>query len=70
MRLPSDWQKPLSDSRLLILSCFSDGIRRVIAALAARRNDFVAALADEVWFAHIAPGGDLQRLAHKIAARD
>jgi hypothetical protein len=32
------------------------GNRRVTAPLAARRNEFVAALADEVWFAHITPG--------------
>ena len=70
MRLPPDWKKPFSDSRLLILSCFAGCNHRVTAPLAARRNEFVAALADEVWFAHIAPGGDLQRLAHKIAARD
>ncbi len=70
MRLPSDWKKPFSDSRLLILSCFTGRNRRVTTSLATRRNEFVAALADEVWFAHIAPGGDLQRLAHKIAARD
>ncbi len=70
MRLAPDWKKPFSESRLLILSCFAGCNHRVTAPLAARRNEFVAALADEVWFAHIAPGGDLQRLAHKIAARD
>jgi len=70
MRLPRNWKKPLADGRLLILSCFSTRNRRVTASLAARRNEFVAALADEVWFAHITPGGEMQRLAHKIAARD
>jgi predicted Rossmann fold nucleotide-binding protein DprA/Smf involved in DNA uptake len=68
MRLPSDWKRPLSDGRLLILSCFAATERRVTAALATRRNEFVAALADEVWFAHIAPGGGMQRLAQKIAS--
>jgi len=70
MRLPPDWKKPFSDNRLLILSCFAEGNRRVTASLAAKRNEFVAALADEVWFAHIAPGGEMQRLAQKIAAPD
>jgi predicted Rossmann fold nucleotide-binding protein DprA/Smf involved in DNA uptake len=68
MRLPPDWKKPFAGNRLLILSCFAGGNRRVTAPLAARRNEFVAALADEVWFAHIAPGGEMQRLAHKIAS--
>jgi predicted Rossmann fold nucleotide-binding protein DprA/Smf involved in DNA uptake len=70
MRLPPDWKKPFSDARLLILSCFAGCNRRVTARLAARRNEFVAALADEIWFAHIAPGGEMQRLAQKIAAWD
>jgi len=70
MRLPPDWKKPFSENRLLVLSCFDGWNRRVTASLAARRNEFVAALADQVWFAHIAPGGEMQRLAHKIAARD
>jgi hypothetical protein len=70
MRLAPDWKKPLSDNRLLILSGFAEHSHRVTALLAARRNEFVAALADDVWFAHIAPGGEMQRLAHKIAAQD
>ena len=70
MRLPGDWQKPLADGRLLILSCFSGNEHRITSTLAARRNEFVAALADEVWFAHVAPGGQMQRLAQKIAAQD
>ena len=70
MRLTADWQKPLADGRLLILSCFSGNEHRITSTLAARRNEFVAALADEVWFAHVAPGGQMQRVAQKIAARD
>ena len=70
MRLAADWVKSLADGRLLILSCFSGNEHRVTSTLAARRNEFVAALADEVWFAHVAPGGQMQRLAQKIAAQD
>ena len=61
-RVPPDWKKPLADGRLLILSCFPESARRVTAELAARRNEFVATLADEVWFAHITPGGQLEQL--------
>ena len=70
MRLAADWKKPLADGRLLILSFFNRNEHRITSALAARRNEFVAALADEMWFAHVAPGGQMQRLAQKIAARD
>jgi len=70
LRLAVDWQKSLTDGRILILSCFTGGNHRATTSLAIRRNEFVAALADEVWFAHIVPGGKMQRLAHKIAAQD
>ena len=70
MRLAPELKKPMADGRLLILSCFTAGNHRLTAPLAARRNEFVAALADEVWFAHIAPGGQMQRLANKIAGWD
>jgi hypothetical protein len=69
-RVPPDWKKPLDAGRLLILSAFTATAKRVTAELAARRNEVVAALADEVWFAHIAPAGEIQRLALRIAARD
>ena len=62
-RVPPDWKKPLADGRLLILSCFAESERRVTADLAVRRNEFIAALANEVWFAHITPGGQMERLA-------
>jgi len=63
-RVPAEWKKPLADGRLLILSCFTATYRRPTKQLAARRNELVAALADEVWFAHITPGGQMQRLAN------
>jgi hypothetical protein len=59
LRLPSDWKAPLAGGRLLILSCFPAAQRRATAELAA--------LADEVWFAHIAPGGQMERMANQIA---
>ncbi len=68
-RVPSDWQKPLADGQLLILSFFRPTDRRVTEELAARRNELVAALADEVWFAHITPGGQMARLANTVADR-
>jgi predicted Rossmann fold nucleotide-binding protein DprA/Smf involved in DNA uptake len=44
-RTPPDWKTPLADGRLLLLSCFPSGPRRATADTAARRNEFVAALA-------------------------
>lgn len=61
-RVPPDWKKPLTAGRLLILSAFTATANRMSAALAARRNEFVAAVADEVFIAHATSGGQLDIL--------
>jgi predicted Rossmann fold nucleotide-binding protein DprA/Smf involved in DNA uptake len=68
-RIPPEWRQPLADGRLLVLSAFPDTETRVTADLARRRNEFVAALADEVYFAHITPAGEMERLSKHVAAR-
>ena len=65
-RIPAEWQPPLADGRLLILSGFAAAEKRVTSELAIRRNALVAALADEAWFAHIAPGGQSDLLTHRL----
>lgn len=67
-RIPAEWQAPLAEGRLLILSGFTATEKRVTAELATRRNALVAALADEVCFAHITPGGQSDRLTHRLTA--
>jgi len=66
-RIPPEWRQPLADGRLLILSAFPDTETRVTAAFAERRNEIVAALADEVHFAHVTPGGETERLSKRVA---
>ena len=67
-RIPAEWRQPLADGRLLILSGFAATEKRITTELATRRNEFIAALADEAWFAHITPGGQTARLTHRLAA--
>lgn len=67
-RIPAEWKPALADGRLLILSAFADAEKRVTTELATRRNAFVAALADEACFAHITPGGQTERLTHRLTA--
>ena len=67
-RIPAEWQTALADGRLLILSGFTAAEKRVTTELATRRNALVAALADEVCFAHITPGGQSDRLTHRLTA--
>lgn len=64
-RMLPEWQRPLAENRMLILSIFPAEETRVTTALAIRRNEVVAALADEVWFAHISETGRISELAGK-----
>lgn len=54
MRLKPAWKDALTDERFLILSTFESRHNRSTAALANRRNAFVAALADKICIAHAA----------------
>jgi predicted Rossmann fold nucleotide-binding protein DprA/Smf involved in DNA uptake len=65
-RIPAEWQTPLADGRLLIISGFTAAEKRVTTELAIRRNVLVAALADEACFAHITPGVQSERLTHRL----
>jgi len=67
MRIPKDWKTAIEEGRLLVLSSFSATEKRMTAALADRRNQMAVALADEAYFAHIAPGGRISRLSKQIA---
>lgn len=67
MRIPKRWQEGIKAGRILLLSPFEASQNRLTAALAEQRNLMVAALADEVYFGHITPGGKTARLAEQIA---
>lgn len=67
MRFPRDWHDPLKDGRLLVLSPFPPAQRRPTANTSARRNDFVAALAERVFIAHAAPGGKTEAFARRLS---
>ena len=69
IRIPGDWKKPLVESRLLLLSFFDDSIRRATTDLAARRNAYVAALADRILIAHAGKGSKTERLCKEALAR-
>ncbi|MEO7317782.1 MAG: DNA-binding protein [Chthoniobacteraceae bacterium] len=67
-RVPEEWQPAFDEGRLLLLSPFPNNTRRTSARLAAQRNEFVAALADEAVFAHTTPGGHTDRLRAVLIA--
>ena len=68
MRLPKGWRDGIDNGRLLLLSAFPKNIRRPTAASADRRNQMVAALADEIVFFHITSGGKMARLFEQVNA--
>ena len=66
MQFPQGWKKPIEAGRLLLLSFFPSSERRLTAELAQRRNECVAALADEAFIAYITPGGQTARIADML----
>ena len=66
-RLAPELHTPLAAGRLLVLSAFPATERRATRSLAERRNLLVAALAADVWFAHITAAGQMARLAQRVA---
>jgi len=66
MRIPAAWKKPLDQGRFLLLSPFEKKHRRMTAALAAQRNNFVAAMADAVLFIHAAQGSKTESLVQTL----
>ena len=67
-RLPAQWAIAVASGRMLILSAFAAKATRITADLAARRNEFVAALSDEVYIAHATPGGHVENLTRSLRA--
>jgi predicted Rossmann fold nucleotide-binding protein DprA/Smf involved in DNA uptake len=68
MRLPTEWRAAMEAGRLLVLSPFTAAShRRQSARLAARRNELVVALAEQVLLLHAAPGGLTEQLARAAA---
>lgn len=65
-RLPAQWAIAIAGGQMLILSAFATKATRITAELSARRNEFVAALADEVYVPHASPDGQLQSLLQTI----
>lgn len=70
LRVPKTWRAPLAAGRLLILSFFDDNIRRPTAASVARRNAYVAAVANRILVAHAQPNGKTEALCkHALTSR-
>jgi len=68
-RLSPELKSALEDGRLLLLSPFGAGVRRVDSQKAERRNRLVVGLASRVLIIHAAQGGATERLVEEAKAR-
>jgi predicted Rossmann fold nucleotide-binding protein DprA/Smf involved in DNA uptake len=66
MRVPTDCRVAYASGRLLFLSPFANQPKRVTKESALRRNEFVAAMADEFYVAHVAPGSRTERIVKML----
>ncbi|MBA3611454.1 MAG: DNA-processing protein DprA [Nitrospirales bacterium] len=69
IRLPKEYKKPLDQGRLLLLSPFSDKLRRATVQTSLYRNRFVAALAECLFVPYAAPSGKTEQLCSDFLAR-
>lgn len=70
MRLPKEWESPLDQGRLLLLSPFEEKLRRTTADQAQMRNKFVAAIAAAIFIAYAAPGSKTESFAREVLTWD
>lgn len=66
MRIPAACRAAFDAGRILLLSPFAKQPRRVTKESALRRNEVVAALADEAYVAHIESGGKTDQIVKKL----
>ncbi|MBI4641980.1 MAG: DNA-processing protein DprA [Candidatus Tectomicrobia bacterium] len=68
MQIRAEYRKPLIEGRLLFLSPFVEKQRRATVHMALYRNQFVAALADQIFVAYAEPLSKTERFCREILA--
>ncbi|GJQ23030.1 MAG: hypothetical protein HBSAPP01_08200 [Candidatus Brocadia sapporoensis] len=66
-RLEPELQEALNKNRLLLISPFDENVKRVTVETANRRNRLMAELADKIFVAYAAIGGNIERLLADIS---
>lgn len=65
-RLDDDQRTAIAAQRLLLLSPFAEKQKRVTAALADKRNQFVSAIAQGIFISYANPGGKTEAFAKHL----
>ncbi|MEO8007896.1 MAG: DNA-processing protein DprA, partial [Betaproteobacteria bacterium] len=66
MRIPTECRSAFDAGRMLFLSPFTKEPKRVTKDSALRRNELVAALADEACIPHVSPGGQTAQILEAL----
>lgn len=61
-KLEPEFEKPLAEGRLLIISPFERSVKRMSSDRAEVRNKMMVELSDKVMIGYASPGGNLDRL--------
>lgn len=61
-KLEPEFEKPLAEGRLLIISPFERSVKRMSSDRAEVRNKMMVELSDNVMIGYASPGGNLDRL--------
>lgn len=69
MRLKPELRRAFEEGRILILSPFEAKEKRITAALARQRNDFLGAISDGIFVAHAATGSRTLELCRKLTSQ-
>lgn len=67
LRVPPHLRDAIATGRLLFLSPFVERPTRITRESSIRRNEVVAALADDAYIAHVSPGGMTAEVARFLA---
>jgi len=57
----------MDKNRLLLITPFSEKVKRVTSETANQRNHLMAELADEIFVAYALPGGNIEKLITDIS---
>ncbi|MBC7554218.1 MAG: DNA-binding protein [Taibaiella sp.] len=66
-KIEPQFQKAFDEGRLLIVTPFTNAVKRVTEETAAVRNKLMMDLADEIVLGHLNPGGKLQQLVNELS---
>lgn len=68
-KIPDELHPALDKGRLLIISPFTNEVKRITSHTAFMRNRYMILLADEVFIPFVKPGGSLEKLIQEFPSK-